>query len=105
MAATTFRNVTLNLAIQTAHCIYLFMQALLRTVEEGNVSTKEEFKELCEKIADSRNYKTCPGIQMEEYEQYKEVIRYDPKHVQVIDFPTRRIESEKCERWFLLGRI
>ena len=43
-------------------------------------------------------------IQMEEYEQYKEVIRYDPKRVQVLDFPVRRIESEKCERWFLLSR-
>ena len=41
---------------------------------------------------------------MEEYEQYKEVIRYDPKRVQVIDFPARRIESEKCERWFLLSQ-
>ena len=73
-------------------------------MEEGNVSTKEEFKVLCEKIADSRNYKLCPGIQVEEYEQYKEVIRYDPKPAQVIDFPARRIESEKCERWFLLSR-
>ena len=76
----------------------------MQTVEEGNVSTKEEFKVLCEKIADSRNYKLCPGIQMEEYEQYKEVIRYDPKRVQILDFPVRHIESEKCERWFLLSQ-
>lgn len=36
--------------------------------------------------------------------QYKEVIRYDPKRVQIIEFPARRIESEKCQHWFPLGR-
>ena len=41
---------------------------------------------------------------MKEYEQYKEVIRYYPKCVQVLEFPVRRIESEKCECWFLLSR-
>ena len=55
------------------------MQALLRTVEEGTVATHGDFKTLCEKFADCRNYKFCPGIEINEYEQYKEVIRYDPK--------------------------
>ena len=73
------------------------VQALLHTVEEGNVATPEDFKVLCERIADCRNYKFCPGFQMEEYEQYKEVIRYDPKRVWIVDFPVKYIESAKCD--------
>ena len=80
------------------------VQALLRTVEEGTITTPGDFKALCEKITDSRNYKFCPGIEIEEYERYKEVIRYDPKSVQIIDFPVKRIESTKCEHWFPLSQ-
>ncbi len=80
------------------------VQALLRTVEEGTVTTPGDFKALCEKITDCRNYKICPGIEIEEYEQYKEVIRYDPKSVQIVDFPVKRIESTKCEHWFPLSQ-
>ena len=87
------------------NCIKKFnVQALLRTVEEGNVATPEEIIALCERVADCRNYKVCPGFQMEKYEQYKEVIRYDPKRVVVVDLPVRRIESAKCERWYPLSQ-
>lgn len=64
----------------------------------------EILKHYVKKIADCRNYKFCPGIEINEYEQYKEVIRYDPKSVQIVDFPVKRIESTKCEHWFPLSQ-
>ena len=79
------------------------VQALLRTVEEGTVATPGDFIALHENIADCRNYKFCPGIEINEYEQYK-VIRYNPKSVQIVDFPVKRIESTKCEHWFPLSQ-
>lgn len=57
----------------------LYVQVLLSTVEVGDVATVEEFKLLCEKMADSRNFKFCPGIPPVEYEQCRDVIRYNPK--------------------------
>ena len=68
------------------------------------MATAEDFKILCEKIADSRNFKFCPGISLEEYERCKQVIGYDPKNVRIIDVPIKRIESVKCEHWFPLSR-
>lgn len=79
-------------------------QVLLQTVEEGNIASPEDFKVLCERVADSRNYKVCPGIEVEEYDQYKQVIGYDPKKVRIVDLPVKRIESTKCERWFPLSQ-
>ena len=38
----------------------------------------DDVKGLCEKLVDSK-MKVCPGISVEEYESYKEVIRYDQK--------------------------
>ena len=69
-------------------------------MEEGNVATPEEFVSLCEKIADNKNFKFCPGIDLEEYEQCKEMIKYDPKSVRVIDVPVKRISSSKCKLWY-----
>ena len=45
--------------------------------------------------------KFCPGILPEEYQQHKDVIRYD-KGVQIIDEPFRRVSSVKCRLWFPL---
>ena len=92
------------MSIETKINHIMDVQALLHTVEEGNVATPEDFKVLCERIADCRNYKFCPGFQVEEYEQYKEVIRYDPKRVWIVDFPVKRIESANCEHWFPLSQ-
>ena len=41
---------------------------------------------------------------MEEYQSYKDKIKYDPKRVAIIDSPVRRIESVNCKRWYLLNR-
>lgn len=82
----------------------MYVQVLPSTLEEGNVATPEDFKLLCEKVADSRNFMFCPRIQLKEYEQYKEVIRYDPKRVKIVDVPVKRITSAKCECWFPLAR-
>ena len=43
----------------------------------------------------------CPGISAEEYESYKEVIRYDQKSVQI---SIARISSVKYPLWFPIPR-
>ena len=72
-------------------------------VEEGTVKLPEDFKQLCEKVADSKR-KVCPGISPEEYGKYKEVIRYDKKGVVMVDAPMKRITSANCRLWFPVGR-
>ena len=70
----------------------------MNTVEEGEVSSADEFKAVCSKLANPQ-IKFCPGLSQEEYARYKDVIRYE---VQVIEHPYRRIASTKCRLWFLL---
>ena len=72
-------------------------------VEKGNVTTPDEFKVLCEKLIDPR-MKYCPGFQLQQYEEYKEIIRYDMKSVKLTDTPVKRIASAKCLLWFPLGK-
>ena len=47
-------------------------------MEEGSVENVQEIKNLCQKLVDPK-MKFCPGIPIEEYESYKEAIRYDQK--------------------------
>ena len=72
-------------------------------MEKGNISTPQEFKQLCEKLIDPK-MKYCPGLQLEQYEEYKEIIRYDVKSVKFTDMPVKRIASTRCLMWFPLGR-
>ena len=73
----------------------------MNSVEEGEISSVDEFKTVCSKLADPQ-MKFCPGLSPEEYAQYKDVIRYDKKGVQIIDHPLRYISSTKCKLWFPL---
>ena len=63
----------------------------------------DDIKGLCEKLVDSK-MKVCPGISVEEYESYKEVIRYDQKKVHITNDPFTRIASVKCLLWFPMPR-
>ena len=63
----------------------------------------DDVKGLCEKLVDSK-MKVCPGISVEEYESYKEVIRYDQKKVHITNDPFTRIASVKCLLWFPMPR-
>ena len=66
---------------------------------EEEVSTGEEFKAVCQKLADPR-MKFCPEIPSDEYQQFKDVIRYDKKSVQITNEPFHWISSVKCQVWF-----
>ena len=79
------------------------IQVLSNVVEEGKIKSSENFKQLCEKVADP-SMKFCPGIPPEEYAKYKEVIRYDKKGVVMVDAPMKRIASANCRLWFPVGR-
>ena len=46
----------------------------------------------------------CPGISVEEYESYKEIIRYDQKNVHITTDPFTRIALVKCLVWFPVPR-
>lgn len=70
-------------------------------MEEGEVSTMEEIKTVCEKLANPQ-MKFCPGIPFEDYQSFKEVIKYDKKGVCITEEPFRRVSSNKCRLWFLL---
>lgn len=50
-------------------------------MEEGNIETPQDFEVQCEKIADSKNYKFCPGLKIDEYKKFKEVIKYNLKNI------------------------
>ena len=67
------------------------------------MQTTDEFKELCRKLIDSR-MKFCPGISMEEYAGYKEIVRYDLKKVHITTEPFKRVASVDCLLWFPVTR-
>lgn len=72
-------------------------------MEEGKVKNINEIKGLCEKLVDL-NMTVCPGISVEEYESYKDVIRYDLKNVHITSDPFTRIASLNCRMWFPIPR-
>lgn len=75
----------------------------MKAVEEGTVFSSDDFFNLCEKIINP-NMKFCPGITEEEYTQYRDVLRYDQKSVQISEKPFSRICSVHCKLWFPIAR-
>ena len=60
--------------------------------------TGEKFKAVCQKVADPR-MKFSPGIPSDEYQQFKDVIRYD-KSVQITNEPFHQISSVSAKYGF-----
>ena len=44
-------------------------QVLMRTIEMGNISSVNDFLSVCEKISKSGNYKFCPGMNVEVFNE------------------------------------
>ena len=65
------------------------------------METVEEFKMICQKLIDSR-MKFCPGISLEEYEGYKEVIRLESADHHGAIY--KRVASVDCLLWFPITR-
>ena len=76
---------------------------LLKTVENGVIKTPEQFKAICVRMLSS-DWKFCPGIDMDDYEECREAIRYDIKTVQVTKSPISRVDSVKCKLWFQIAK-
>ena len=78
---------------------------LMRKVESGCVTTTDAVLKLCSKYStNSSVYKFCPGLEMSEYEHYKEIIRFDIKSVRLTTEPFARVDSVLCLLWFELGK-
>ena len=87
-----------------SHCqIYVsttgyVVQVLLREVERGD-SSLDTLKEVCTRY--SPFFKFCPGIELETYEKYYQIIRFD---IWRMESPVHRIDSKLCPMWFKLGK-
>ena len=51
---------------------------MLNAIEKGVLDKPDQFKEICTRLV-SKNMKFCPGLDKEEYQQYRDIIRYDIK--------------------------
>lgn len=50
-------------------------------------------------------YKFCPGIELSTYDEYRQIVHFDPKSLRRSDYPTNRIDSSSCLMWFQLGKF
>ena len=66
------------------------IQVLLRTIETGNVSSFEEFLPICEKINKSGNYKFCPGIDVNVFNE-----AYSSIHTQAPSLVKKKYSHQK----------
>ena len=80
--------------------IVIILLGLLDTIETGMVDQPEQFKEICTRLVSKDNMKFCPGLDKEEYQHYRDIIRYDLKNVRIATSPIERIDSCKCRQWF-----
>ena len=79
---------TLRCRITINACEYV-VHILMREVERGRVENSTVVLNLCEKYSStSKMFKFCPGLDPSQYEQYKEVIRFDPKSVRKMVDPS-----------------
>ena len=65
--------------------------------------SSEDFSSLCERLTDPK-MKFCAGITEEEYDQYRDVLRYDQKGVLISEERFKRICSVQCKLWFPIAR-
>ena len=81
------------------------VHVLMREVERGHLRTSEYIIHLCSKYnPKSPTHKFCPGLDPNEYEKYRETIRFDLKSVRRTLEPFIRIDSVSCLMWSELGK-
>ena len=83
------------------------VHVLLREVQRGILPSncpEKQLLQLGKKYAsESSTFKFCPGIDPDEYEKMREVIRFDIVSVRKTQEPFLRIDSVSCSIWFELG--
>ena len=71
--------------------IIFIIQVLLKMIEEGTISTTDDFHLLCQKMLSPLN-KFCPGLSEAEYQEFRKDICYEQSNVHVITEIFKRIE-------------
>ncbi len=65
---------------------------LMKEVEKGRLQSPAAVSDLLEKYSSkSKLYKFCPGLDVSQYEQYKDIIRFDVKSLRKTDIPSYRL--------------
>jgi len=76
---------------------------LSHKLQSGTISSSGEVHNLCRMFSDQSQYKFCPGLEWEFYEErYHSVIRYHPSYVRYCTAPFQRVDSVKCKLWYQL---
>ena len=77
---------------------------LMRMWESGELDGRDSIHALCNKFVANTEYKFCPGLDPEEYQnEYFERIRFHIKSVREATTPFHRVDSVNCVLWFLLA--
>ena len=64
----------------------------MKEVEKGRLQSPAAVSDLLEKYSSkSKLYKFCPGLDVSQYEQYKDIIRFDVKSLRKTDIPSYRL--------------
>ena len=83
------------------------VHVLSREVQCGDLlpdCPDKQMLELCKRYSlNSPSFKFCPGIDVDEYEQIRAIIRFDLASVWKTTEPFCRIDSINCLLWFELG--
>ena len=77
---------------------------LMREWDSGELYSKDDIHNLCNKFVSETKYKFCPGLDPEQYQQeYFDKIRFHIKTVRQTEWPFHRVNSVNCALWFLLA--
>ena len=75
-------------------------QVLLKTIDEGTLSTVTDFHYLCQGFC----HHLTSFVQEDEYQNFRKDIRYNPSNVHIVTETFKRIESTPCKRWFTIAK-
>ena len=77
---------------------------LMKEWDSGELCSREDIHNLCNKFIAETKYKFCPGLDPEQYQQeYFDKIRFHIKTVRQTESPFLRVDSVNCALWFLLA--
>ena len=80
------------------------LQVLLTQLEHGQLSSVDDFIQLCDRIVD-KEHKFCPGIDPEVYDKdYYSIVRYHSKNVSYSKVPFGRVASKNCSLYHVLPK-
>jgi hypothetical protein len=83
---------------------HFVVNVLMREVEKGQMATADEAIVFCQKYSPySSIHKFCPGLDVTQYERYRELIKFDIKGTRKTLEPFLHVDSTSCLLWFEIG--